>query len=178
MPKIKLRQDTIRSLEYVGAAGGKAPCIYWDAGLPGFGMRIFPNGRASCVCSYRYHMRNRVTDLGRADPVTLEQARKTAKAYVAAAADSKDPQSGIDGLREAATAKGLATQYLEQHAKLKKRSWKAVESFLNRYVIPHLKPTNTKCTVGRRLLALAPRIAPVLRIPAAPVSVNSAAAAL
>ncbi len=49
MPKAKLRQDTIRSLRYVGAAQGKSQCIYWDLALPGFGLRKFPNGRGSYV---------------------------------------------------------------------------------------------------------------------------------
>jgi hypothetical protein len=76
MPKAKLRQDNIRSLEYVGAAHGKAQCIYWDLALPGFGLRKFPNGRGSYVCSYRVQKRKRLVDLGRSDSITLEQARR------------------------------------------------------------------------------------------------------
>ena len=59
MPKAKLRQDTIRSLRYVGAAQGKSQCIYWDLALPGFGLRKFPNGRGSYVCTYRVQQRKR-----------------------------------------------------------------------------------------------------------------------
>jgi hypothetical protein len=33
MPKAKLRQDNIRSLEYVGTAQGESQCIYRDPAL-------------------------------------------------------------------------------------------------------------------------------------------------
>ena len=154
MPKVKLRQDTIRSLDYVGAAHGKSQCIYWDLALPGFGLRKFPNGRGSYVCSYRFQMRKRMADLGRADSVTLDQARRKAKAYFAAAADSKDPKSAIDEMRDAITAKELATQYLEQHAKLKKRTWKADESFLDRYFIPRLGSHLASCVTRAEISAM------------------------
>ncbi len=148
MPRLKLRQDSIRSLAYLGAGHGKSQCIYWDAGLPGFGLRVFPNGRSSYVCSYRYQMRKRMADLGRSDVLTLDQARKKAKSYFASATDGKDPKSGIDQMRLAVSAKELAARYLEQHAKLKKRSWKADESFLNRYFIPRLG-THLAASVSR-----------------------------
>jgi len=65
MPRVKLRQDNIRSLEYLGAAAEKSQCIYWDVALPGFGLRKYPNGRGSYVCAYRIQKRRRLVDLGR-----------------------------------------------------------------------------------------------------------------
>ena len=79
MPQAKLRQDTIRTLDYVGAAGKKSQCIYWDVALPGFGLRKYPNGRGSYVCAYRIQKRKRLVDLGRSDTITLEQARRKAR---------------------------------------------------------------------------------------------------
>ena len=80
MPQAKLRQDNIRSLGYVGAAGAKG--VYWDMALPGFGLRKFPNGRGSYICSYRIQKRKRLVDLGRSDTITLEQARRKAQLYI------------------------------------------------------------------------------------------------
>src|SRR3984957_7697607 len=136
MPKAKLRQDNVRSLPYVGNARGKAQCIYWDLALPGFGLRKFPTGRGSYVCSYRIQMRKRLVDLGRSDSMTLEQARRKARLYFGAAADGKDPQSNIDEMRASATVKMLAELYIKRHAKPKKKTWKADESCLNRLFIP------------------------------------------
>ena len=46
-----LRQDTIKSLPYLGT--GNFQCIYWDQHLPCFGVRVYPSGRRVFVCSYR-----------------------------------------------------------------------------------------------------------------------------
>jgi hypothetical protein len=136
MPKAKLRQDNIRSLEYIGAAHGKSQCIYWDLALPSFGLRKFPNGRGSYVCTYRVQKRKRLVDLGRSDAMTLEQARRKARLYFGTAADGKDPKSNIDEMRESATVKTLAELYIERHAKPKKRTWKTDEAALNRLLLP------------------------------------------
>src|ERR1700733_11817732 len=124
MPKAKLRQDNIRSLEYIGAAQGKSQCIYWDLALPGFGLRKFPNGRGSYVCSYRIQKRRRLVDLGRSDALTLERARRRARSYFGTAADGKDPRSSIDQMRATPTVRELAESYVNGHAKLKKRTCK------------------------------------------------------
>lgn len=152
MPKAKLRQDNIRSLEYVGAAHGKVQCIYWDVALPGFGLRKFPNGRGSYVCSYRVQKRKRLVDLGRSDAITLEQARRKARLYFGTAADGKDPQSNIDEMRASATVKMLAKLYIERHAQPKKRTWKTDEAALNRLLLPrfgsHLAAAITRADIA------------------------------
>jgi hypothetical protein len=138
MPKVKLRQDNVRSLQYVGNARGKAQCIYWDLALPGFGLRKFPNGRGSYVCSYRIQMRKRLVDLGRSDSMTLEQARRRARLYFGAAADGKDPRSNIDQMRATATVRELAESYINGHAKLKKKTWRIDEACLNQLLTPQI----------------------------------------
>ena len=152
MPQAKLRQDNIRSLEYVGAAAEKSQCIYWDAALPGFGLRKYPNGRGSYVCAYRIQKRRRLVDLGRSDTITLEQARRKARLYLGTAADGKDPQSNIDEMRASLTVKRLAELYIERHAKPKKRTWKQDEAALNQLFIPrygtHLATSITRADVA------------------------------
>jgi integrase len=138
MPKVKLRQDNIRSLRYVGDARAKSQCIYWDLSLPGFGLRKFPNGRGSYVCSYRIQMRKRLVDLGRSDTMTLEQARRQARQYFVTAADGKDPRSNVDQMRATATVKELAEFYINCHAKPKKKTWRIDEQCLCQLLIPRL----------------------------------------
>src|ERR1700679_499628 len=75
MPNIKLRQDTVKSLPYLGTVK-QEQCIYWDLALECFGLRIYPSGRRVYVCSYRLQKRKRVACLGRGDVLTLDQARK------------------------------------------------------------------------------------------------------
>jgi integrase len=152
MPKAKLRQDNVRSLPYVGDARGKSQCIYWDLSLPGFGLRRFPNGRGSYVCSYRIQMRKRLVDLGRSDSMTLEQARRRARFYFGAAADGKDPRSNIDQMRATPTVRELAESYINGHAKLKKKTWKTDEAYLNQLLIAkfgaHLASSITRADIA------------------------------
>jgi integrase len=152
MPKAKLRQDNIRSLRYVGDARANSQRIYWDLSLPGFGLRKFPNGRGSYVCSYRVQMRKRLVDLGRSDSMTLEQARRQARQYFVTAADGKDPRSDIDQMRATATVKELAEFYINSHAKPKKKTWKIDEQCLNQLLIPkfgsHLASSITRADIA------------------------------
>ena len=137
MPTLKLRQDITRSLPYVGA-NGKHQCIYWDSALECFGLRVYPSGRRTFVYSYWVHRRKRLGTLGRADVLTLEEARRKAKALLGQVASQQDPQDNKDQLRKAVTIKKLVEAYIENHAKPKKRSWKQDQSFLQRLLLPAL----------------------------------------
>ncbi|MCL4721406.1 MAG: integrase arm-type DNA-binding domain-containing protein, partial [Gammaproteobacteria bacterium] len=137
MPRLKLRQDIVRTVPYRGR-GGKAQCVYWDESLESFGLRVHPSGRRVYVCAYRINRRKRLATLGRADALTLDQARKKAMTYLAKAANQEDPQNKVDAQRELKTIDELCEAYIEGHAKKKKKTWKSDESSLNRYVLSKL----------------------------------------
>jgi integrase len=136
MPVTKLRQDTVRTLRYTGI--GNRQCIYWDESLPCFGIRVFPSGRRSYVCSYRVFGRFRIATLGRADALTLDQARKKARGYLGRVASSLDPQAAKDVAEASGTIKALCEEYMKRHALAKKRSWKNDESYIDRILVPKL----------------------------------------
>jgi integrase len=138
MPALKLRQDIVRTIPYDGP-GGKHQCVYWDTALECFGLRVYPSGRRVYVCSYRVNRRKRLALLGRADVLTLEQARKKATAYLGQVAANHDPQDKSDELRKLKTIEELAAAYIENHAKRKKKRWKEEDSYLRRRVLPLLK---------------------------------------
>ncbi len=102
MPQLKLRQDIVRTVPYRGP-GGKGQCVYWDEALESFGLRVYPSGRRVYVCTYRVNQRKRLATLGRADAMSLDQARKKAMTYLAKAANQEDPQSNIDAQRQLKT---------------------------------------------------------------------------
>lgn len=141
MPTAKLRQDTIRSLPYIGERNSQ--CIYWDRSLKGFGLRVFPGGRRTYICAYRLYRRRRIATLGRADAQTLDQARKKALRYLGQAADNSDPQSRSDALAASTVVSELISQYLENHAKKKKRSWKRDQGLLR-----HLDPFRARPVIS------------------------------
>ena len=138
MPALKLRQDIVRSIPYRGP-GGKHQCVYWDDALECFGLRVYPSGRRVYVCAYRVNRRKRMARLGRADVLTLDQARKKAMAYLGKAASHEDPQDEPQRLRQLKTIDGLCDAYIENHAKKKKKQWKDDQSCLKRRVLSKLK---------------------------------------
>lgn len=135
MPSIKLRQDTVRTLPFPHQ-NPKQQCIYWDESFECFGVRVYASGRRLYVCSYRVGRRKRLATLGRVDVLTLDQARKKATAYLGKAAGDEDPQNQADQLRTASSVRDVIKNYVEQHAKKKKRNWKSDESSLNRLLLP------------------------------------------
>lgn len=137
MPTLKLRQDNIRTLQYQGP-GGKHQCVYWDAALEGFGLRVYPSGRRVYVCSYRVRRRKRLATLGRGDVLTLDQARKRAITYLGKVASHEDPQDEVHERRELKRMSELCEAFIENHSKKKKRSWKDDKSMIDRNVLPKL----------------------------------------
>jgi integrase len=120
---------------YVGAQRN-AQCIYWDQLLPGLGLRVYPNGRRSFVCSYRVHGRKRIATLGRGDVLKLDTARKKALSYLGQVAEGIDPKAPEEALKAAGTVSSLVKTYIERHAKLKKSTWQDDHSYLTRHLLP------------------------------------------
>jgi hypothetical protein len=58
--------------------------------------------------------------------------------YLVKAANQDDPQSDIEAYRELKTIDQLCEAYIEGHAKKKRKTWKADESSLKRYVLSKL----------------------------------------
>jgi integrase len=137
MPTLKLRQDGIRTLYYQGT-GGKHQCVYWDTALESFGVRVYPSGRRTYVCAYRIRRRKRLATLGRADVLTLDQARKKAVAYLGKVAGNEDPQDSIDHDRTLKRVDELCEAFIENHSKKKKKTWKDDLSMLKRNIRPKL----------------------------------------
>jgi len=110
---------------------GKQVDVY-DERLPGLGMRVSPGGAKTWFVFYRgADGRNRRLGLGRYDKgVTVENARRDAKARLSEAANGADPAAE----RRAATFSELEKEYFERHAKLHKTSWRADEWLLGRYI--------------------------------------------
>jgi integrase len=147
MPVVKLRQDAIRGLSYLGRYE-KHQCIYWDKALPGFGLRVYASGRRGYVCSYRIHRRKRLAVLGRADLLTFERARKLAVTYLGKVAANEDPQQESERQRSQKTVAELCAAYIENHAKNKRAYWKADDSCLRRRVLPRLKARSVSSIVA------------------------------
>jgi integrase len=98
-------------------------CVYWDSGLPGFGVKVTPKGRKVFIALYRVGgagSRLRKYTIGPYGRVTLAMARGQAQKIFAARLDGRDPAEekkqsrrrmvvdGIDGLVETFSQERLA----------------------------------------------------------------------
>ncbi len=91
------------------AAGRLEP---FDADLPGFCIRITPNGRRTACVFYRFGPRLRRATLGTLPPLTLADARQLAREALHSAALGEDPASAKRSAREAITVAKLVRDYI------------------------------------------------------------------
>ena len=89
MPRIRLTKSAIDALPIP-----KSDVVYWDAGCPGFGVKVTPKGRKVFIVLYRtggagsYLRKYTIGPYGR---VTLHQARVAAQKVFAAKVEGRDP---------------------------------------------------------------------------------------
>lgn len=126
MPRVTLTDRKIAGLK---PAAGQVD--YFDRALPGFGVRVSPNGRKTFVLLYRANQTLRRLSLGVYPIVGLAKARKMARDAVQAATIGRDPAAERH-LARGRTFAALGALYIEQHAKRKKRSWRSDARIIRR----------------------------------------------
>jgi integrase len=111
----------------------------WDRELPGFGFRIRAGGTRSFILQYRNREgRTRRLTIGLSGRLTSEEARRMARQLLAAVERGEDPVAEHQAERRAPTVAEFAAQYLDLHARPKKKpsSAKTDECILRLYIIP------------------------------------------
>ncbi len=112
----------------------------WEAKGKGFGLRISPFGRKTFIYMYRFEGTARRMTLGTYPKITLSKAHELhAKARQKLEKGIDPGEEAVKGkrqAREAYTVSELVHDYIEKHAKRKKRSWKEDQRILNKDVIP------------------------------------------
>jgi integrase len=89
MPRIRLTKSAIDALPI-----SKSDVVYWDAGYPGFGVKVTPKGRKVFIVLYRTAgagSKLRKYTIGSYGRVTLHQARVAAQKVFAAKLEGRDP---------------------------------------------------------------------------------------
>jgi integrase len=104
----KLTKRAVDALE-----PGSPDYFVWDAELPGFGVRVWPSGRKVYVAQYRAGSRTRRVKIGRHGALTVEEARKQAKAILGDVARGSDPATDRATRRASMTVKDLCANYLD-----------------------------------------------------------------
>jgi len=89
MPRIRLTKSAIDALPI-----SKSDVVYWDAGYPGFGVKVTPKSRKVFIVLYRTGgagSKLRKYTIGPYGRVTLHQARVAAQKVFAAKLEGRDP---------------------------------------------------------------------------------------
>jgi len=140
MPTIKF---TVRSLDALKPpAQGRLD--YWDADLPGFGLRIAalsPNRpgtvpRKTWTLMFRVDGRQFRLSLGSYSALPLAEARQLAKDALREIAHGRNPAEQKKAARLAETVSDLADLYIEKHARPNKKTWQTDYQVVNRDIKP------------------------------------------
>lgn len=114
--------------------------IAWDSEVPGLGLRATPAGTKSFIFQFRSRVgkQGKLT-LGHYPSMTIDQARKQARAHRVAVDAGADPSVERNRARHAATVQDYADIYLGSYAQQKQlasSTTKEARSVLTRFVLP------------------------------------------
>lgn len=110
--------------------------VRWDESIRGFGLRLYPGGKKAWVILYQSAGRRRWLTLGLYEHLTLEEARRKAKAELGrVAGEGADPQQEKQRARLGETVADLVALYLKEWAS-RKRTGAADKRQLEKDVVP------------------------------------------
>jgi integrase len=111
--------------------------VFWDEGLPGFGLMVTPSGHRSWVVQYRAHQKSRRLTINAV--LSLEDARKQAKSILGQVAKGGDPvlERRKEALSDKRSLKAVCERYLAREGG-KLRTTAKRRATLERLVYPKL----------------------------------------
>lgn len=134
MPRIKLTKSAIDTLPVPNV-----DLVYWDIGLPGFGVKVTPKGRKVFIVMYRSAGgRLRKYMIGPYGRVTLHQAKLAAQKIFTAKMEGRDPAAEKREARRKVVedrVDDLLEAFIAQHVG-QTRSAREVSRMLRREISP------------------------------------------
>jgi integrase len=111
---------------------------HWDDQTPGFGLRVWPSGKAVFVLRYRTAAgTQRKLTIGDARIMDPDEARDRARKAMVEVRDGNDPQKDRAVVRKAETIEELCREYMEvQKAHLKPSSYEQAEILNRVHIVP------------------------------------------
>ena len=151
MPTVKLTKRVVEAQR-----PSDKDVILWDTELKGLGCKITPKGKRVYFCYYR--TRNgtqRRPSIGEHRKVTAEQARATARQWLARVAEGGDPSQDRRDARSAPTMSELCERFMTEHAAVRNKAGTVYNYrwMIDRFIIPavgaHKVPDITRADVDR-----------------------------
>lgn len=118
---------------------------FWDDALRGFGVRVSASGVISFVIRYRVGgggrgAAERLHTIGRYGVLTVEEARKRAKADLGLVANGGDPGGARAEARAAITVRDLADDFMKKEVRPKRKpsTISLYQIYFDKHVVPDL----------------------------------------
>jgi integrase len=154
MPKLRFTDRSLKALK-----PKEQRIDYFDAALPGFGLRVTANGIKSWCVMYRHGGRLRRYTFGTFPLLGLANARECAMEALREARLGGDPGAVKQVSLRADTFAQLAEQYLELYAKRRKKSWQLDERRINNVLVPRFGRMHAKAVTRADVRILLDEIA-------------------
>ena len=138
MAKLHLQTISKRTVDRLQA--GTTDAIYWDRGLPGFGVRVYPSGSKMYLIQTRSGGKSRRITVGRHGVVSADQARRKAAGMIARIKAGEDPEPPVRRAADTPTVADLAQRYLVEHVEVrcKPRTIASGRWLVHKFVLPEL----------------------------------------
>lgn len=131
----KLRDQGISQRTVDGLSVEEKNAVFWDCDLPGFGVRVYPNGTRVYVVQTRGHGKSRRVTIGRHGLFTADEARRRAVRIII---NIKDGEHSTRSPADTVTVAELAERFLKEHVAVYCRpgTEKMYASALRRFILP------------------------------------------
>ncbi|MCW5692276.1 MAG: integrase arm-type DNA-binding domain-containing protein [Pseudolabrys sp.] len=129
--KAKLTEVLIRNLE-----PRERPYRVYDLYQRGLSLQIQPTGLKTWKCIYSLRGRRRWFSIGGTHAVGLADARVKAAEVLYKVTQGLDPCAEKKAARGANAFEEVATRYVEEHAKIRNRSWRQADKLVRRHLLP------------------------------------------
>jgi integrase len=158
---------TAQSADGLQLRPGEADRIWFDAAIPGFGLRVRDTGSRSWIFQYKIASKTRRLVIGQASAIKLGRAREIASEYHAKVKLGRDPASErrVQVQRASHTLGALVTRYLDQQrGELRPGSYREIARHLEKHSAPlHPLPVDAidQRAIAERLSAIEKNSGPV-----------------
>ena len=136
----KLQYRTISKRTIGKLPVGDKEAVYWDRDLPGFGVRVYPNGTKVYIVQTRVDGKSKRITVDRHGVISPDQARRKAAQMITRIKAGEDPKPETAKPAPAPTVAELAERYLVEHVEVrcKPRTVESCRWLVKKFVNPDL----------------------------------------